>query len=138
MKFRAIFAAAALMGAVAPTVSIAQTAPQNDELSYAKLTHCAAFNMLLGQVMSSGTDKDKPENKASAETFTNQAAALIVVATVVSKKDSKVVTDDVFAQNGAMLKSLSGAGAAESLVRDNLETCNNLGKAAYATITEKK
>ena len=34
--------------------------------------------------------------------------------------------------------SLDEAGAAEKLVNDNFETCNNLGKAAYAAITEKK
>lgn len=134
MKFRAFAAAAALLAMAMPTASTAQS----EDLSYGKLTHCAAFNMLLSQVMSMGSDKDKPENKASAETFTNQAAALIVVATAVSKKDSKVVTDDVFAQNDTMLKSLGGDGAAEKLLKDNLETCNNLGKAAYAAVTDKK
>ncbi len=132
MKFRAMAAAAALFSMAMPSASMAQS----DELSYEKLTHCAAFNMLLSQVMNTGDGKDKPENKASAETFTNQAAALIVVATVVSKKDSKVVTDDVFAQNGAMINSLGQSGAAEKLVTDNLETCNNLGKAAYAAVSE--
>lgn len=134
MKFRALAAAAALFAMAMPTASTAQS----DDLSYEKLTHCAAFNMLLSQVMSMGADKDKPENKASADTFTGQAAALIVVATAVSKKDSKVVTDEVFAQNDTMLKSLGGEGAAEKLLKDNLETCNNLGKAAYAAVTDKK
>lgn len=134
MKFRAVAAAAALFAMAMPTVSSAQ----NTDLSYEKLTHCAAFNMLLSQVMSTGKDKDTAESKASAETFTNQAAALIVVATIVGKKDSKVVQDDVFSQNTAMIGSLDKSGAAEKLVTENLETCNNLGKAAYAAVTEKK
>lgn len=132
MKFRTLAAAAALLSMAMPTVATAQ----NADLSYEKLTHCAAFNMLLSQVMSTGDGKDKPENKASAETFTNQAAALIVVASAVGKKDSKVVAEEVFAQNGTMLNSLGQDGAAEKLVGDNLETCNNLGKAAYAAIQE--
>lgn len=132
MKFRALAAAVALFSIAIPSVATAQ----GEDLSYEKLTHCAAFNMLLSQVMSTGDGKDKPENKKSAETFTGQAAALIVVATAVSKKDSKVVTDDVFAQNGAMINSLGQAGGAEKLVNDNLETCNNLGKAAYAAVTD--
>lgn len=135
MKFRAVAAAAALFVMAMPTVSTAQA---NDDLSYEKLTHCAAFNMLLSQVMSTGKDKDSAESKASAETFTNQAAALIVVASIVGKKDAKVVQEEVFSQNTAMINSLDKAGAAEKLVTDNLETCNNLGKAAYAAITEKK
>lgn len=133
MKFRAFAAAAAMLAMAMPTASTAA----DDDLSYEKLTHCAAFNMLLSQVMSTGDGKDKPENKASAETFTNQAAALIVVASAVGKKDSKVVAEEVFAENGKMINSLGEKGAAEKLVGDNLETCNNLGKAAYAAIQEK-
>ncbi|HOB12831.1 MAG TPA: hypothetical protein PK680_06880 [Novosphingobium sp.] len=132
MKFRAIAAAAALFAMAVPSVSTAA----DDDLSYEKLTHCAAFNMLLAQVMSVGDDKDKPESKAQAETFTNQSAALMVVATVVSKKDSKDVQADVSAQNSAMINSLGEKGAAEKLVGDNLETCNNLGKAAYQAVQE--
>lgn len=131
MKFRAIAAAAALFSMAMPSVATAQ----GEDLSYEKLTHCAAFTMLLSQVMSAGDGKDKPENKASAETFTKQAAALIVVATVVSKKDAKVVQDDVFTQNGTMINSLGESGAAEKLINDNLETCNNLGKAALTAVT---
>jgi hypothetical protein len=132
MKFRYAAAAAALLAMSIPTASSAA----DDDLSYPKLTHCAAFNMLLAQVMSVGDDKDKPETKASAETFTNQSAALMVVATVVSKKDPKEVQADVSSQNDEMIASLSKDGAAEKLVSDNLETCNNLGKAAYAAVQE--
>lgn len=134
MKFRALAAAAALFSMAMPSVATAQ----DNDLSYEKLTHCAAFNMLLSQVMGAGEGKDKPENKASVETFTNQAAALIVVASAVAKKDSKVVAEDVFAQNGKMINALGDTGTAEKLVGDNLETCNNLGKAAYAAIQENK
>lgn len=134
MKFRAVAAAAALFAMAMPTVSTAQA---NNDLSYDKLTHCAAFNMLVSTVLSTGKDKDTAENKATAETFTNQAAALIVVAGIVGKKDTKVVQEEVFAQNGKMIDSLGDSKAAEKLVTDNFETCNNLGKAAYAAITEK-
>lgn len=132
MKFRAFAAAAALVAMAVPGVSTAA----DDDLSYGKLTHCAAFNMLLAQVMSVGDDKDKPESKAQAETFTNQSAALMVVATVVSKKTPEAVQADVSAQNDVMINSLGQKGAAEKLVNDNLETCNNLGKAAYQAVQE--
>jgi hypothetical protein len=132
MKFRTLAAAAALLSMAMPTVATAQ----GDDLSYEKLTHCAAFNMLLSQVMGAGDGKDKPESKASAETFTNQAAALIVVASAVGKKDAKVVAEEVFAQNGKMISSLSDKSAAEKLIGENLETCDTLGKAAYAAIQE--
>lgn len=135
MKFRAVAAAAAMFAMAMPTVSTAQA---KDDLSYEKLTHCAAFNMLVSTVMSTGKDKDSAESKATAETFTNQAAALIVVASIISKKDTKVVQEDVFAQNDKMVNSLGQTGAAEKLVNDNFATCNDLGKAAYAAITEKK
>lgn len=118
-----------------PTVSTAQA---KDDLSYEKLTHCAAFNMLVSTVMSTGKDKDSAESKATAETYTNQAAALIVVASIVGKKDTKVVQEDVFSQNDKMVNSLGDSGYADKLVNDNFETCTNLGKAAYAAITEKK
>lgn len=132
MKFRFAAAAAAMLALAVPTASNAA----DDDLSYGKLTHCAAFNMLLAQVMSVGDGKDKPENKQAAETFTNQAAALMVVATITSKKDPKAVEADVSSQNDAMINSLGQPGAADRLVNDNLETCNNLGKAAYAAVQE--
>ncbi|MFM5924226.1 MAG: hypothetical protein ACKOPG_08590 [Novosphingobium sp.] len=132
MKFRIAAAAAALLAVAMPTASSAA----DDGMSYDKLTHCAAFNMLLSQVMSVGDDKDKPENKTQAETFTNQAAALMVVATVTSKKDPKVVQADVSAENDKMIASLSEKGAADKLVGDNLETCNAMGKAAYQAVQE--
>lgn len=130
MKFRALAVATALLATSIPSATMAQ----DDSLSYPKLKHCAAFNMLLGQVMSMGADKDKPETKAQAETFINQSAALIVVATAVSKQDGKVVQGEVFAENDEMVKSLGEEGAAERMLKADFETCNNLGKAAYAAI----
>lgn len=60
----------------------------------------------------------------------------MVVATVVSKKTPEAVQADVSSQNDAMIKSLGEKGGAEKLVNDNLETCNNLGKAAYQAVQE--
>lgn len=132
MQFRFAAGIAALIALAAPATAFAA----EDTLSYEKLTHCAAFNMLLSQVMSVGEDKDKAQNKAQAETFAKHSAALMVVATVSSKKDIKLVQGDVATQNDAMIKSLGEAGAADRLVSENLETCSAMGQAAFLAIEE--
>lgn len=130
MRFRVFAAGAALLAIATPSISSAQ----DDNLSYPKLVHCAAFNMLLGQVMNANAANGDKNDEARADLFVNQAAALMVVATAVSKKDSTAVQEEVFAQNDAMVQSMAQEGAAESLMRDNLETCSDLGKAAYQAV----
>lgn len=129
----ALLSASALLAASLASAAGAQTAA-DDELSYPRLTHCAALNVMLGQVLGAGEDKDKPEVKAQAETFIAQAAALTMVAAAMNQVDPKKVQEDVFAQNAAMTQLLTGGGAAEELLQRDLGPCNEIGKAAYEAV----
>ena len=134
MKLRALAVLAAL---ISMNLSGAASAQEQDEdMSYPRLTHCAALNMLLGQVLSVGPDKDEAAVKAQAETYVAQAAALTVVAAAMAEKDPGQVQQDVFAPSGAMAHSLEKEGAAEELLGKDLGTCTDLGKAAVAAVQE--
>lgn len=134
MKLRALAVLAAL---ISMNLSGAASAQEQDEdMSYPRLTHCAALNMLLGQVLSVGPDKDEAAVKAQAETYVAQAAALTVVAAAMAEKDPGQVQQDVFAQSGAMAQSLEKEGAAEELLGKDFGTCTDLGKAAFAAVQE--
>lgn len=122
-----------LLAATLPGAAKAQTADDN-ELSYHRLTHCAAFNIMLGQVLGVGEDKDKPEVKAQAQTFIAQAASLTMVAAAISDTDPQKVQEEVFSQNQALTQSLTREGAAEELLGRDLGPCNELGKAAYDAV----
>lgn len=126
-------AASILLAAILPGAAQAQTAGDN-AMSYPRLTHCAALNIMLGQVLGIGEDKDKPEVKAQAETFIAQAAALTMVAAAMNQTDPQKVQEDVFAQNEALTQSLTRDGAAEELLGRDLGPCNELGKAAYDAV----
>ena len=104
-----------LLAGILPGAAKAQTAGDN-AMSYPRLTHCAALNIMLGQVLGIGEDKDKPEVKAQAETFIAQAAALTMVAAAMNQTDPQKVQEDVFAQNEALTQSLTRDGAAEELL----------------------
>lgn len=134
MKLRALAVLAAL---ISMNLSGAASAQEQDEdMSYPRLTHCAALNMLLGQVLSVGPDKDEAAVKAQAETYVAQAAALTVVAAAMAQKDPGQVQQEVFAQSGAMAQSLEKEGAAEELLGKDFGTCTDLGKAAFAAVQE--
>lgn len=134
MKLRALAVLAALISMNLPGAASAQE--QDEDMSYPRLTHCAALNMLLGQVLSVGPDKDEAAVKAQAETYVAQAAALTVVAAAMAQKDPNQVQQDVFAQSGAMAQSLEKEGAAEELLGKDFGTCTDLGKAAFAAVQE--
>ncbi len=132
MNIRAFITAVAALAMTMPSVSQAA----DDDLSYARLTHCAAFTMLMGQVMGMGENKDKPEYKAAAAQYQEQSIALLIVAIAVSKKDAKVVTEDVNAQNTALKNSLSKEGAADRMIKEDLTPCTELGKAAAKAVKD--
>lgn len=125
-------AATTLLGTVLPGAAQAQAA--QDDVSYPRLTHCAALNVMLGQVLGAGEDRDKPEVKSQAQTFIAQAAALTMVAAAMNQTDPKKVQEDVFAQNEAMAQSFTREGAAQELMQRDLGPCNELGKAAYDAV----
>lgn len=133
MNFRAIAAVTAMLCATAPSPVLAQ----EDAPSYPKLTHCAAFNMLLSQMILADTDStEKEANQVRAKTFAEQAEALVLVAAVIGKTDPDAVERDVFAQNERMVKSLAKEGVGQTLMAESLEPCSNLGMAAYRAVQE--
>ncbi len=129
----AFAAVTTLLATILPGAAQAQAAQEND-VSYPRLTHCAALNVMLGQVLGAGEDRDKPEVKSQAQTFIAQAAALTMVAAAMNQTDPKKVQEDVFAQNEAMAQSFTREGAAQELMQRDLGPCNELGKAAYDAV----
>lgn len=132
MKMKILGAAVALS-----TLAVSsQVGAADGDLSYDELTNCAAFVLLEAQVYDG--DKASSEDKAKAENYYQQAASLTVAASLLSKKDAKVVTEEVKGRNSKMIESLSQDGAAEKLIRDNAERCNALGQAAQEALADKK
>lgn len=120
---------------IASSVSGAARAEMtSDDLSYARLTYCAALNVMLGQALGASEDIDKAEVKAQSDIFIAQAAALTMVAAAMNQIDPREVEGDVFAQHQAMAQSFSRDGAPEELLQRDLGSCNDLGKAAYEAV----
>lgn len=131
MKFK-------IVGAVAALSALAFSGQANagdGDLSYDELTKCAAFVLLEAQVYDS--DDASNEDKAKAENYYNQAASLTVAASLLGKKDSKAVTEEVKGINSKMIESLSQDGAAERLINENAKRCNALGEAAQEALKDK-
>lgn len=122
--------------ALAAFAMSAAAGAQDDKVSYAELTNCAAFVLLEAQVYDS--DDGTAEDKSKAETYYQHAASLTVAAALLNDKDPKMVTEEVKQLNTKMISSLSQDGAAEKLIKDNAELCNALGEAAYDALNEKK
>ena len=122
--------------ALAAFAMSASAGAQDDKVSYAELTNCAAFVLLEAQVYDS--DDGTAEDKSKAETYYQHAASLTVAAALLTDKDPKMVTEEVKQLNTKMISSLSQDGAAEKLIKDNAELCNALGEAAYDALNEKK
>lgn len=134
MKLHALVAATALLslGLAAPVM--AQT--DEDDMSYPRVTYCAALNIVLGQVLGAGPDKDKAEVKAQSETYLAQAAALTLVAAVMNDKDPEGVQREVFAKSESLVSSFSDEAAAEALLQRDFGACTEMGKAAYDAVQE--
>jgi len=134
MKFHALAAATALLslGLAAPVMA------QTDEVDmpYPRVTHCAALNIVLGQVLGAGPDKDKAEVKTQSETYLAQAAALTLVAAMMNDKDPESVQKEVFAKSESLVSSLSDEAAADALLKRDFGTCTEMGKAAYDAVQE--
>lgn len=130
MRTRFLGAAAALS-----LFAMAAPAAAEDEITYGELANCAAFVLLEAQAYD-GDDASK-EDKAKAETYYQQAGALTVAASIIGKKDSKLVTEEVKSLNSKMIDSLGQEGYADKLIADNRDNCNALGAAALEVLTEK-
>lgn len=134
MKLHALAATTALlsMGLAAPVMA----QPDDDDMSYPRVTNCAALNIVLGQVLAAGADKDKAEVKAQSETYIAHAAALTLVAAMMEGKDPESVQKEVFAKSESLVNSLSDEAAAEALLQRDFGTCNEMGKAAFDAVQE--
>lgn len=132
MKLHALAAATALLSLGLSAPAMAQSG--DDDMSYPRVTHCAALNIVLGQVLAAGADKDKAEVKAQSETYIAQAAALTLVAAAMSEKDPENVQQEVFAKSESLVGSLSDEAAAEALLQRDFGSCTEMGKAAYDAV----
>jgi hypothetical protein len=131
MKIKFLLAAATIAAAAVSSQAVAA----DDGLSYDELTTCAAFVLLEAQAYD--TEKATADDKATAENFYQQAAALTVAASVIQKKDSKEVTDDVKAINAKMIGSITDKESAAKLIADHKDNCNALGQAAQEALNKK-
>lgn len=130
MRIRILGAAAAL-----GVLAMAVPAAAEDEITYDELTNCAAFVLLEAQAYD--RDDASKEDKAQSDLYFQQAGALTVAASIIGKKDSKVVAEEVKARHSKMLDSLGDDGYIDKLVSENKDNCNALGAAALEVITEK-
>lgn len=122
--------------AAVAAASLAFAAPasaKDDDLTYATVTRCAAFNLLLAQVYGVGDGADKEK----VDLYTDQAASLMVVATMMSDAGDDAVAEDIKKQNSAMLDAISDDKATDKLLNDNLEECTQLGQAAKQVLDEE-
>ena len=131
MKIRFAAAGAGLLALTAPGIASADDTP-----TYASVTHCAAYNKLLVRVYSYGDGAAK--HKTEIATYNNQWDALAQIATIMSKKESKDVADDISAQENAMFQMLSDDGASSKLIADNNASCVSMGKDAYQALIDSK
>lgn len=131
MKFRHWFAAAVAGSALAG----AGHAFAADGPTYDGVTQCAAFNMLMAQAYSAGDDA--AANKDEIELYTGQAAALMVIATMMQGTESAAVTAEIKRKNDAMVALVSDEKAFGKLLDDNFEVCTSMGKAAKSVVDEQ-
>lgn len=111
-------------------------ASADDPLTYQDLVYCAATNIVIASVLS--LDDGAVKNKTEIDTFTNQAAALMTVATTGSKKDAKAVQEDIRTESTALIDVVSDKDKSEAFINKDVPTCNGLGKAALQGLNEDK
>ena len=111
-------------------------ASADDGLKYEDLVHCAATNIVIASVLSLNDGATK--NKDDIEVSTNQAAALMTIATIGSKKDSKVVQGDVSKETDVLMDLVADKDKSSAWIEKDVPTCRDLGKAAIAVLDEAK
>ncbi len=137
MKLHALAIATALLATALPAPATAQGQAQgDDDMSYARVKHCAALNIVLGQVLGMGEDKAEAAVKAQSETYIAQAAALTLLAAAMSERDPKAVQAEVFAQSETLTRSLEDEAAAEALLQRDFAACTQMGEAAYEAVQQ--
>jgi len=133
MKIKLAATAVALSAFSLPTMLSA-----DDGLKYDDLVHCAATSLVVAQVldMDDGTAKDK----ATIEKMNNQAAALMAIASVGSKKDTDTVIADTKKEESAIVDILGGSDKTKSsaFIQNEVPKCKIMGEAAVEVLAEKK
>lgn len=139
MKLHALAIATALLATALPAPATAQGRAQgqgDDDMSYPRVIHCAALNIVLGQVLGMGEDRAEAAVKAQSETYIAQAAALTLLAAAMSERDPKAVQAEVFAQSETLTRSLEDEAAAEALLQRDFAACTQMGEAAYEAVQQ--
>lgn len=126
----------AIAAATLAAFALPGSASADDPLTYQDLVHCAATNIVIASVLS--LDDGAVKNKTEIDAFTNQAAALMTVATTSSKKDAKVVQDDIRTESTALIDVVSDKDKSKAFIEKDVLTCNDLGKAALQVLNEDK
>lgn len=128
MKLKIAAAAAALAALSMPTVSSA-----DDGLKYSDLIHCAATSIVVAQVL----DDKTGENKATVDKMNNQAAALMAIASVTSKKETDAVMADTRKEQDAVMAILGDNSKSSAFIETEVPKCKTLGEAAVEVINER-
>lgn len=128
MKLKIAAAAAALAALSMPTVSSA-----DDGLKYSDLIHCAATSIVVAQVLDTKTG----ENKATVDKMNNQAAALMAIASVTSKKETDAVMADTRKEQDAVMAILGDNSKSSAFIETEVPKCKTLGEAAVEVINER-
>lgn len=131
MKFKFAAATAALAALTFSTMSSA-----DDGLKYEDLIHCAATNMVVAAVL--GLDDGKVKNKDQIDTINGQAAALMAIASVGSKKEVDVVKADADKETDAIVAVLKDKDKKDAFISTEVPKCNTLGQAAVQVVSESK
>ena len=131
MKFRCATASAALMA-----LSMSGMVGAEDKLKYDDLIHCAATNMVVAGVLS--LDDGKLKNKDKIETFNGQAAALMAIASIGSKKETAAVMADTSKESDAIIAVLGDKEKSKGFIDTEVPRCNTLGQAAFQVVNEPK
>lgn len=131
MKRQFAAAIAALVAICLPTLASA-----DDGLKYENLIHCAATNIVVASVLS--LDDGETKNKTEIETYRTQAASLMVIATLGSNKDSKMVQSDVSTESDKLINILDDKTKSGTFIEQDVPTCNDLGKAAVQVVNDAR
>lgn len=131
MKFKLVATAMALSAVSLPTMLSA-----DDGLKYEDLVHCAATSLVVAQVLDMDTSGSK--DKATIDKMNDQAAALMAIASVGSKKDTDTVVADTKKEEDVIIGILGDKSKSSDFIQTEVPKCKSLGAAAVEVINEKK
>lgn len=131
MKLKTFAAAAAFAALSVPTVSSA-----DDGLKYSDLIHCAATSLVVAQVL--GMDDGTTKDTVTIDKMNDQAAALMAIASVSSKKETDAVIADTKVEQAAVIAILGDKSKSSGFIQTEVPKCKTLGEAAVEVINDAK